>query len=139
KYDLDQTELTPYLQLDKMRDALFYTADRLFGLRFRPLSGIPVVHPDVRVWEVTDASGKHVGFWYFDPYARPGKNSGAWMSEYRSQEKLDGDVAPIVSNNTNFVKDGSGGPLLISWDDAVTLFHEFGHALHGLNSDVMYP
>ena len=101
--------------------------------------GLPVANPDVRVWEVKNAAGGHVGFWYFDPYARPGKNSGAWMSEYRGQDKLDHDVAPIVSNNTNFLKDESGGPLLISWDDAVTLFHEFGHALHGLNSDVKYP
>jgi len=103
-----------------------------------PVSGLPVAHPDVRVWEVKNAADGHVGLWYFDPYARPGKNSGAWMSEYRGQERVDGDISPIVSNNTNFAK-SDGGPLLISWDDAVTLFHEFGHALHGLNSDVQYP
>jgi peptidyl-dipeptidase Dcp len=139
KYDLDQTELTPYLQLDKMRDALFYTADRLFGLRFTPVSGIPVVQPDVRVWEVADASGKHVGLWYFDPYARPGKSSGAWMNAYRNQERFDGEITTIVSNNTNFVKGKAGEPVLISWDDATALFHEFGHALHGLLSSVNYP
>jgi peptidyl-dipeptidase Dcp len=100
---------------------------------------LPTANPEVRVWEVKNAAGAHVGFWYFDPYARSGKNSGAWMSEYRGQENLDARVSPIVSNNTNFLKDESGAPLLISWDDAVTLFHEFGHALHGLISDVQYP
>ncbi|HEX3603079.1 MAG TPA: M3 family metallopeptidase [Steroidobacteraceae bacterium] len=139
KHDLDMNEVKPYLQLEKLREGMFWAAGRLYGFSFTQVSGFPVANPDVRVWRVTSAAQKHVGFWYFDPYARSGKNSGAWMSEYRGQEKLDGDVAPIVSNNTNFVKDESGGPLLISWDDAVTLFHEFGHALHGLNSDVIYP
>jgi peptidyl-dipeptidase Dcp len=138
KYDLDMNEVKPYLQLEKLREGMFWAAGQLYGFNFTQVSGFPVANPDVRVWQVKN-SAHHVGFWYFDPYARPGKNSGAWMSEYRGQEKLDGDVAPIVSNNTNFVKDESGGPLLISWDDAVTLFHEFGHALHGLNSDVKYP
>jgi len=138
KYDLDMNEVKPYLQLEKLREGMFWAAGQLYGFNFTQVSGFPVANPDVRVWQVK-TSAHHVGFWYFDPYARPGKNSGAWMSEYRGQEKLDGDVAPIVSNNTNFVKDESCGPLLISWDDAVTLFHEFGHALHGLNSDVKYP
>ena len=92
----------------------------------------------MRVWEVQDQGGKHVGYWYFDPYARPGKNSGAWMNEYRSQSRLLGEPV-IVSNNANFVKGKPGEPILISWDDATTLFHEFGHALHGLNSSVTYP
>ena len=139
KYDLDMNEVKPYLQLEKLREGMFWAAGQLYGFSFTQVSGLPVANPDVRVWQVKNSAHHHVGFWYFDPYARPGKNSGAWMSEYRGQEKLDGDVAPIVSNNTNFVKDESGGPLLISWDDAVTLFHEFGHALHGLNSDVEYP
>jgi len=94
---------------------------------------------DVRVFEVTDAEGRHVGLWYFDPYARPFKQSGAWMSAYRDQERFDGEVTTIVSNNANFVPGRAGEPLLISWDDATTLFHEFGHALHGLCSRVSYP
>jgi peptidyl-dipeptidase Dcp len=121
-------------------------AGELFGFRFAPVpvlpaaAGVPVVHPDVRVWEVTDAaSGRHVGLWYFDPYARPGKRSGAWMNAYRVQERFAGAVTTIVSNNSNFVKGGPGEPVLISWDDASTLFHEFGHALHGLSSSVAYP
>jgi peptidyl-dipeptidase Dcp len=97
-----------------------------------------VYHPDVRVFEVKDAAGKHVGLWYFDPYAREGKQSGAWMNAYREQERLDGEVPTIVSNNSNFVKGKPGEPVLVSWTDAVTLFHEFGHALHGLQSSVTY-
>jgi peptidyl-dipeptidase Dcp len=139
KYDLDMNEVKPYLQLEKLREGMFWAAGQLYGFAFTQVSGLPIANPEVRVWKVTGASGAHVGFWYFDPYARSGKNSGAWMSEYRGQENLDARIAPIVSNNTNFVKDESGEPLLISWDDAVTLFHEFGHALHGLNSDVTYP
>jgi peptidyl-dipeptidase Dcp len=103
------------------------------------VDGLPVAHPDVRVYEVKGADGKHVGLWYFDPYARPGKRSGAWMNEYRPQERFAGEVATIVSNNSNFVKGAAGAPILISWDDATTLFHEFGHALHGLSSNVSYP
>jgi peptidyl-dipeptidase Dcp len=139
KYDLDMNDVKPYLQLEKLREGMFWAAGQLYGFTFTQVSGLPIANPDVRVWEVKNAANGHVGFWYFDPYARAGKNSGAWMSEYRAQENLDGRVYAIVSNNTNFVKDESGGPLLISWDDAVTLFHEFGHALHGLNSDVKYP
>lgn len=139
RYDIEMNEVKPYLQLEKLREGMFWAAGQLYGFTFTQVYGLPVANIDVRIWEVKNAAGRHVGFWYFDPYARPGKNSGAWMSEYRSQDKLDHEVAPIVSNNTNFVKDESGGPLLISWDDAVTLFHEFGHALHGLNSDVKYP
>ena len=142
KYDLDLNAVTPYLQLEKLREGAFYAAGRLFGLRFKLLDGaakVPVVEPNIRVWEVTDASGKHVGLWYFDPYARAGKQSGAWMNAYRSQERFDGDVTTIVSNNTNFVKGKPGEPVLISWDDATGLFHEFGHALHGLLSSVNYP
>jgi peptidyl-dipeptidase Dcp len=139
KYDLEENEVKPYLQLEKMREAMFWVAGELFGFRFTPLTGVPVYQPDMRVFEVTGRDGRHVGLWYFDPYARPGKNSGAWMNAYRSQERFDGEVPTIVSNNTNFVKGKAGDPILISWTDAVTLFHEFGHALHGLSSNVNYP
>ena len=139
KYDLDLNLVTPYLSLERMRAALFYTARRLFGLEFVPATGVPVVVPDEVVYEVRDASGKHVGLWYFDGYARPGKRSGAWMNAYRKQERFDGEISTIVSNNTNFVKGKPGEPVLISWIDATTLFHEFGHALHGLLSSVEYP
>lgn len=141
KYDLDEAELAPYLQLDRLRDGMFFVAERLFGLRFEPLAAgeVPVYHPDVHVWRVTDTAGETLGLWYFDPFARTGKRSGAWMSDYRCQERLDGRVLPIVSNNCNFVKPAAGEPALVSWDDATTLFHEFGHALHGLCSDVTYP
>ncbi|GAB3164350.1 M3 family metallopeptidase [Telluribacter humicola] len=140
KYDLDQNEVKQYLQLDKLREGMFWVAGELFGFNFKPVTNVPVYHPDVKVWEVTNReTGKHVGLWYFDPYARPGKRSGAWMNAYRRQQRLDGDETTIVSNNSNFVKGKEGEPVLISWDDATTLFHEFGHALHGLSSNVTYP
>ncbi len=139
KYDLDESQVKSYLQLERLREAMFWVAGRLFGLRFEPASGVPVYHPEVRVWQVKDASGRHVGLWYFDPYARSGKRSGAWMNAYRAQERFDGEVPTIVSNNANFVKGAPGAPVLVSWDDASTLFHEFGHALHGLASNVTYP
>lgn len=140
KYDLDQNEVKPYLQLDKIREAMFFVAGEVFNFDFKPVTGVPVYHPDVTVWEVKDkTSGKHVGLWYFDPYARDGKRSGAWMNAYRSQERFDKDITTIVSNNSNFVKGKPGEAVLISWDDATTMFHEFGHALHGLSSNVTYP
>jgi len=140
KYDLDEDEVKPYLQLDKLREGMFWVAGELLGLSFSPLRDIEVYHPDVSVWEVKDrASGKHVGLWYFDPYARKGKQSGAWMNAYRNQERFRGEVTTIVSNNSNFVKGKAGEPVLVSWTDATTLFHEFGHALHGLSSNVNYP
>jgi peptidyl-dipeptidase Dcp len=140
RYDLDENELQPYLQLEKLREGMFWVAGQLFGFRFEPVQGLPVFHPDVQVWEVRDVkTGAHVGLWYFDPYARAGKQSGAWMSAYRPQESFRRPVSTIVSNNANFVKPRPGAPTLISWDDAVTLFHEFGHALHGLSSRVAYP
>ncbi|MEX1241272.1 MAG: M3 family metallopeptidase [Cyclobacteriaceae bacterium] len=140
RYDLDQNEVKPYLQLDKLREGMFWVAGELFNFDFSPVTGVPVYHADVKVWEVKDrTSGKHVGLWYFDPYARDGKRSGAWMNTYRGQEKMDEPVTTIVSNNSNFVKGKPGEPVLISWDDATTLFHEFGHALHGLSSNVHYP
>ena len=141
KYDLDESGITPYLQLEKLREAMFFTAGELFGLRFAPVDpqAVPAYHPDVRVWEATDRGGRFRGLFYFDPYARKGKRSGAWMSGYRSQERFDGSVPPIVSNNCNYSKPAPGAPALLSWEDATTLFHEFGHALHGLCSDVFYP
>jgi peptidyl-dipeptidase Dcp len=140
KYDLDQNEIKPYLQLEKLREGIFWVAGELFNFNFTPVANVPVAHPDIRVWQVTDkTSKKHIGLWYFDPYAREGKRSGAWMNAYRTQERIDGEVTTIVSNNANFVKGKPGEPLLISWDDATTMFHEFGHALHGLNSNVTYP
>lgn len=139
KFDLDMNAVTPYLQLEKLREAMMWAAGELYGLQFKPIDSVPVYHPDVRVWEVLDGNGKTAGLWYFDPYARPGKQSGAWMNEYRTQQRFDGEVLPIVSNNANFVKTEDGKPVLVSWDDAETLFHEFGHALHGLLSNVDYP
>ena len=138
KYDLDMNEVKPYLQLDKLREGMFWASGQLYGFEFKKLSGIPVYHEDITVYEVT-RGGKHVGLWYFDPYAREGKRSGAWMNAYRTQERFKGEVTTIVSNNSNFIKGKPGEPLLISWDDAVTLFHEFGHAIHGLNANATYP
>jgi peptidyl-dipeptidase Dcp len=138
KYDLDENEIKPYLQMEKLREGMFWAAGQLYGFEFVPVSDLPVAQHDIRVFEVR-RDGRQVGLWYFDPYARPGKNSGAWMSEYRPQERLVGELTPIVSNNANFVKAAPGEPILVSWDDAVTMFHEFGHALHGLNSNVTYP
>ena len=140
KYDLDQNEVKQYLQLEKLREGMFWVAGELFDLKFTQITNVPVNHPDVRVWEVSNkTSGKVVGLWYFDPYARSGKRSGAWMNAYREQQKLDGNVITIVSNNCNFIKGNDNEPILISWEDASTLFHEFGHALHGLCSNVTYP
>ena len=140
KFDLDQNEIKPYLQLEKLREGIFWVAGELFNFNFTPVTNVPVAHPDIRVWEVTDKTGKrHIGLWYFDPYARAGKRSGAWMNAYRTQERINGEITTIVSNNANFVKGKPGEPVLISWDDATTMFHEFGHALHGLNSNVTYP
>jgi peptidyl-dipeptidase Dcp len=140
KYDLDQNEVKQYLQLEKLREGMFWVAGELFGFAFTPVNDVPVYHPDVRVWEVKNKlTGVHIGLWYFDAYARAGKRSGAWMNAYRNQQKLDNNIPTIVSNNSNFVKGKEGEPVLISWDDANTLFHEFGHALHGLSSNVTYP
>jgi peptidyl-dipeptidase Dcp len=139
KYDLDEAEVKPYLQLEKMLEGMFWAAGKLWGLEFKPLTDAAVYHPDVSVFEVT-RGGARVGVWYFDPFARAGKRSGAWMSEYRTQMRLGGEaVTPIVSNNENYIPAAPGEPCLISWTDAVTLFHEFGHGLHGLNSNVTYP
>lgn len=142
RYDLDSDEVKQYLQLAYLIDAMHYVAGELFGFEFTPLEegAVPVFHPDVKVWEVTDrGSGEHVGLWYLDPFARQGKRSGAWATTYRSHETFDGVKTVLGSNNSNFVKGAPGEPVLISWDDAETLFHEFGHALHYLSSNVAYP
>ncbi|MAN72730.1 MAG: peptidase M3 [Henriciella sp.] len=138
EYDFDSEEVKQYLQLENLREGMFWMAGELYGMEFEQVTDVPVFHEDVRVWDVT-RDGEHLGLWYFDPYARTGKRSGAWMNAYRTQDNLDGFTTPIVSNNSNFVKGAEGEPVLISWDDASTLFHEFGHALHGLSSNVTYP
>jgi peptidyl-dipeptidase Dcp len=142
KYDLDSNQVKQYLQLDKLREAMFFVAGELFDFAFTPLleGTVPVFYPDVRVWEVTrESTGDLVGLWYLDPYARQGKRSGAWATSYRSHETFDGELDVLASNNSNFIKGAPGEPVLISWDDARTLFHEFGHALHALSSNVAYP
>ncbi len=138
KYNIDRNEVKEYLQLDKIFEGMFWAANQVYGLEFVKLKGIPVFHPDMTVYDVR-RGGKQVGLFYFDPFARPGKNSGAWMTEYRTQERFKGTHLPIVSNNCNYIKAKPGEPVLISWDDASTMFHEFGHALHGLLSSVNYP
>ncbi|MCC5450352.1 M3 family metallopeptidase [Rheinheimera sp. UJ51] len=142
KYDLDSDEVKQYLQLDKLREAMFYVAGRLFNFNFTAVAdgSVPVFHEDVKVWEVTDkTSGKHIGLWYLDPFARTGKRSGAWATSYRSYSNFDGAKNVLSSNNSNFIKGAPGEPVLISWDDAETYFHEFGHALHALSAKVTYP
>ena len=137
--DLAEGEIEPYLRLDRMIAAAFETARRLFGITATPRSDVPVWHPDVQVWEIKAADGRHLGLFFGDYFARPSKRSGAWMSSLREQEKLDGEVRPLVFNVMNFSKAADGEPPLLSHDDARTLFHEFGHALHALLSDVTYP
>ena len=142
RYALDSDEVKQYLQLDKLREAMFFVAGDLFDFEFTPVpeGSVSVFHPDVKVWEVTDkASGEHVGVWYLDPFARQGKRSGAWASTYRGHSTFDGKETVLSSNNSNFIKGPAGEPVLISWDDATTYFHEFGHALHALSSNVRYP
>ncbi|CDF78236.1 peptidyl-dipeptidase Dcp [Formosa agariphila KMM 3901] len=142
KYDLDSDEVKQYLQLDKLREAMFFVAGELFNYNFTPVpeGTVPVFQEDVNVWEVTDKdSGKHIGLWYLDPYARQGKRSGAWATTYRSSTSFKGKTNVLASNNSNFVKPAPGEAVLVSWDDAVTFFHEFGHALHFFSSDVTYP
>jgi peptidyl-dipeptidase Dcp len=138
RYAIDEAETKPYFQLDRMIEAAFETARRLFGLNFTPVD-VPLYHPDARAWEVKDAAGKHVGLFLGDYFARESKASGAWMTSLRDQEKLAGDIHPIIVNVMNFSKPEPGQAALLSFDDARTLFHEFGHGLHGLLSNVTYP
>jgi peptidyl-dipeptidase Dcp len=138
KFDLDEAAIKPYLQLDKMIEAAFETARRLFGLTFKPVT-LSLYHPDARAWEVKDAEGRHVALFIGDYFARSSKHSGAWSTSLRDQEKLSADVRPILVNVCNFSKPAAGEPALLSFDDARTLFHEFGHALHGMLSNVTHP
>jgi len=137
--DVDEATIKPYFQLEQMIEAAFYTANRLFGLSFERRRDVAGWREDVRVWEVRDRAGRHRGLFFGDYFARPSKHSGAWMTSLRDQEKLAREVAPIIVNVMNFPKSAPGEPVLLSFDDARTLFHEFGHALHGLLSDVTYP
>jgi peptidyl-dipeptidase Dcp len=138
-YALDEARLKPYLPLERIIEAAFATAGRLFGLKFEPVKNLELYHPDVRAFAVSDANGRHVGLFLGDYFARPSKRSGAWMSSYRSQERFMGEIRPIIVNVMNFAKAPEGQPTLLSMDDAHTLFHEFGHGLHGLLSNVSYP
>ena len=138
-FDLDEGEIKPYFQLDSMIEAAFYAANRLFDVSFVPRTDIPLYHPDARAWEVRDAAGAPIALFIGDYFARPSKRSGAWMSGFREQKKIDGVTLPIVVNVMNFAKAPKGEAALLSFDDARTLFHEFGHGLHGMLSDVTYP
>lgn len=139
RYDVSQDEVRDYFPIEQILAAQFHVANRLFGLAFTERTDIPVYHPDVRVWAVHDADGRHLGLFYGDYYARPSKQSGAWMSSFRTQEKFDGAVSAHVVNVMSIPKAPAGQPTLVSVDDATTMFHELGHALHGLLSDVNYP
>ena len=142
KYDLDSDEVKQYLQLDKLTQAIFFVAGEIFNYNFTPVAEgtVPVFQEDVKVWEVTDkTSGEHIGLWYLDPYSRAGKKSGAWATMYRSYSTFDGKKTVLASNNSNFVKPAAGEPTLVSWDDATTFLHEFGHALHFFSAEVKYP
>jgi peptidyl-dipeptidase Dcp len=139
KANFDDAAIKPYLALDNMIEAAFDCASRLFGVTFAERKDIPVWHPDVRVWEVRDRDGHHKALFYGDYFARPSKRSGAWMTSLRDQQKLDGAIAPLILNVCNFSKGADGAPSLLSPDDARTLFHEFGHGLHGMLSNVTYP
>jgi len=142
KYDLDSEEVKQYLELGNLTQALFFTAGEIFNFEFTPVEqgSVPVFQEDVKVWEVSDKdSGKIIGLWYLDPYARQGKRSGAWATTYRSYNKLTGEKPVLASNNSNFIEPAPGEPVLVSWDDAETFFHEFGHALHFLSADIEYP
>lgn len=139
RFDLDEGEIRAYLELDNVLAAAFHVAEKLFGIRFKEVEGVPVYHEDVRAWEVTTRAGEHVGLFLGDYFARPSKRSGAWMSAYRTQHKLAGDVRPIVVNVMSIARGAPGTPTLLSFDDAKTLFHELGHGLHGLLSNVTYP
>jgi peptidyl-dipeptidase Dcp len=139
EFDFDEAAFKPYLALDRMIDAAFFAAGKLFGLTFAERFDIPLYHEDARAWTVADARSREIGLFIGDYYARPSKHGGAWMGAFRDQERLDGEVLPIIVNVMNFVKPGPGEACLLSFEDARTLFHEFGHALHGLLSDVTYP
>jgi peptidyl-dipeptidase Dcp len=139
KHNLNEAELKPYFELDRMIAAAFDTAKRLFGISFAERTDLPVYHPEVRVWEAYNSEGKPIGLFIGDYFARTSKRGGAWMSSFQDQHRLDGEHYPIIINVLNLVKGAPGQPSLLSLDDVRTLFHEFGHGLHGLLSDVTYP
>ncbi len=139
EFDIDEADAKPYLQLDKMIEAAFDTAGKLFGLTFEEQMNVPKYHDDVRIFEVKERNGDHLALFMGDYFARPSKRSGAWMSAFRGQEKLGGDIRPIIVNVMNFIAGAEGEATLLTLDDARTLFHEFGHALHGMLSNVTYP
>ncbi|MCR9128178.1 MAG: M3 family metallopeptidase [Alphaproteobacteria bacterium] len=142
EYDLNSEEVKQYFSIDALREAMFFVSGELFGFAFEEITdgSVPVFHEDVRVWEVTDSeSGDHIGLWYLDPFARPGKRSGAWATSYRGHTTFDGQETVLSSNNSNFIQGAPGEPVLISFADATTFFHEMGHALHALSSNVAYP
>ena len=139
RYDIDENEVRPYMQYERLLEGAFNTAHRLFGLTFVTRPDLPKYHPDVRVFEVRNADGEAIGLYYNDPYMRPTKQSGAWMNSFRDQYTLGDGRLPVIVNVMNYSKPAAGQPTLLSWDDAETMFHEFGHALHGLLSNVTYP
>ncbi|MGH1349605.1 MAG: M3 family metallopeptidase [Methyloligellaceae bacterium] len=139
KFDLNDADIKPFFQLDNIINASFYTATKLFGITFEEVTGCEIYHPDVRVWDVKNAEGEMIARFIGDYFARPSKQGGAWMSSFRSQERLSGNIIPIIVNVLNLVKGGEGEPSLVTYDDATTIFHEFGHALHGMLSNVTYP
>lgn len=139
RYSLDEQEIKPYFSLENVRNGIFMVTEKLYGLKFRELQGVPKYHPDVTVWEVTEKEGRHVGILYIDFFPRASKKGGAWMTSYRKQKTVAGKrIAPIISIVCNFSKPTAGNPALLTFDETTTFFHEFGHALHGLLSNVTY-
>jgi peptidyl-dipeptidase Dcp len=139
KYDLDEAQTRPYFELDNvLHNGVFYAAEKLYGITFKRRTDIPVYNPDVQVYEVFEADGKPLALWYCDYFKRDNKNGGAWMSNFVEQSKLLGNL-PVIYNVANFAKPAAGEPALISFTDVITMFHEFGHALHGMFSDTTYP
>jgi peptidyl-dipeptidase Dcp len=139
RYDLDEQEIKPYFSLDNVREGIFKVTGKLYGLQYRELKDVPKYHKDVTVWEVTEKDGKHVGILYMDFYPRASKKGGAWMTSYRKQNRIDGKrIAPVISIVCNFSKPSGNNPALLTFDETTTFFHEFGHALHGLLSNVNY-
>jgi peptidyl-dipeptidase Dcp len=138
RFDLDESVLRPYFEVNNVRDGAFMVAEKLYGLTFRQLDDVPTWHPDQQVFEVMEADGTHIGIMYMDFFARESKNGGAWMNDLQAQSRLDGEVRPVVTTNFNFPPPTADSPSLLSFTEAATLFHEFGHALHGLLSNVTY-
>src|SRR6185437_10122293 len=139
RYDLDENQVKPYFELDRvLKDGVFYAAHQLYGLTFKERHDIPVYQPEVRVFEVYDANGKPLALWYCDYFKRDNKSGGAWMSNFVNQSTLLGTL-PVIYNVANFAEPAAGQPALISFDDVTTMFHEFGHALHGMFADTVYP